>query len=603
MIVNLRIKLIIFTCCIVVFVGGGISYYSIKEGRHQLMQSFEKEAFEVVELVSISIVDALYFIDVSSIRQSLENARIHPDITNTYVLDTKGVLLSDGTTENKLRDQKLKDQFSTNILGSNDWEMAKKGSNLNIGGPVLMADGESVGYLIIGFSLDKVEVMIDHMTNVYLTITAICLAMGNFLAFIVATRFTRPILSIMEASKDIGSGNFDTLLPVKRKDEIGRLASSINKMAMDLKGTTVSKAYINSIIHSMADPLIVMDSDCVMKTVNEAASLLSGYKEDELINSNISLILGEEVIDFIIVQEIITKKHISGLELIFLTKSDTSIPVLFSASLLEEDNETNNIVCVMKNITRQKLIETELIEAKDAAVESNRLKSDFLNTMSHELRTPLTVILGNLPMLADEDNMPEPEEIVEIAEDINEYGLHLLTLINDLLDVSKIEAGKMMLNNEIISVPLFVEKIISSVIPLAREKGINIEIDVSDMDVYADATRLKQILLNLLSNSVKFTDEGIIEVKASNHGEWVDFKVKDSGCGMKREDLPHIFEVFRQVDGSSTRSTSGTGLGLAITKKLVEMHGGAISVESELGVGTTFSFSLPVGNVDGTDSS
>lgn len=242
--------------------------------------------------------------------------------------------------------------------------------------------------------------------------------------------------------------------------------------------------------------------------------------------------------------------------------------------------------------------EEMLQKAMEKAEEANRLKSEFLNTMNHELRTPLTVILGNIPLLTDEKDLPEPKEVAEIARDMEKSARHLLTLINDLLDISKIEAGKMTLNMEAVSAASVIDDAVSTISVLAQKKGIAVEAKADDMMIKADPVRLKQILLNLLSNAVKFTDKGGIMVIVERDGDSARFKVTDTGCGMREEDLPYIFDVFRQVDSSSTRNVQGSGLGLAITKKLVELHGGNISVESRFGEGSVFTFTMPAGNME-----
>lgn len=238
-----------------------------------------------------------------------------------------------------------------------------------------------------------------------------------------------------------------------------------------------------------------------------------------------------------------------------------------------------------------------LKKAREKAEEANRIKSDFLNMMSHELRTPLTAIMGNLPLLTDEKDMPDAQEVAEIARDMEKSGMHLLSLINDLLDISKIEAGKMKLNMEAVSAASIIKDAVSTISVLAQKKGIAVETGMGDMEIQADPIRLKQILLNLLSNAVKFTDKGGIRVSVERDGDFVRFEVEDTGCGIRENDLPIVFEAFRQVDGSSTRNAQGTGLGLGITKKLVELHEGRISVASRFGEGSVFAFTLPAVNM------
>jgi signal transduction histidine kinase len=230
----------------------------------------------------------------------------------------------------------------------------------------------------------------------------------------------------------------------------------------------------------------------------------------------------------------------------------------------------------------------------DASMVVSKSPSISASLISHELRTPLTVILGNAPFLTDPNNLPDPENIADIALDIEEDSRHLLLLINDLLDISKIESGKMPLHLISVSVPAILKEALGTIKPLARSKRLNIKVTAENLDVKADKIRIKQILINLLGNAVKFTDKGEVHLRVFLKGSFACFEVEDTGCGMKEEDLHLIFDVFRQVDSSSTRKASGTGLGLTITKRLVELHGGQISVKSDFGKGSIFRFTVPL---------
>jgi PAS domain S-box-containing protein len=234
---------------------------------------------------------------------------------------------------------------------------------------------------------------------------------------------------------------------------------------------------------------------------------------------------------------------------------------------------------------------------REMADEANRLKTGFLNTMSHELRTPLTVILGNLPLICDERDMPDATETAEIARDVERSGKHLLVLINDLLDLSKIEAGKMDLQPEMVSLTMFVEEVLHAGRGFAKNKNKSLEFKaeiLDDLVAPADPVRLNQILLNLVSNAVKFTDQGSITVSVRRDGDWAEIVVRDTGCGIEAQDCSTIFEAFRQVDSSSTRKAGGTGLGLAISRRLAELHGGTVSVASVVGQGSAFTLRLPL---------
>jgi PAS domain S-box-containing protein len=225
------------------------------------------------------------------------------------------------------------------------------------------------------------------------------------------------------------------------------------------------------------------------------------------------------------------------------------------------------------------------------------MKSQFLANMSHELRTPLNSIIGYSEVLLDGDDGDLTQDAVEDVQTIHNSGHHLLAIINDILDLAKIEAGEMKMDRQPVELPSVIANVVHAAQVLVKEKpvALNFVQDGEVSLVLADALRLRQITTNLVSNAVKFTEQGSVTVSI---GQWSDgeayVRVQDTGIGIAQEDIGLIFDQFRQVDGSSTRRAGGTGLGLTITRHLVNLHGGSIHVESELGKGSTFWFTLPL---------
>jgi signal transduction histidine kinase len=239
----------------------------------------------------------------------------------------------------------------------------------------------------------------------------------------------------------------------------------------------------------------------------------------------------------------------------------------------------------------------ENVRTAERLREVDRLKSEFLASMSHELRTPLNSIIGYTEiMLMGLDTELDPETLEDVQA-IYDNGQHLLRIINDVLDLAKIEAGRLELNEEEVPVAALVDAASSSVTGLLvnKEKPVKFNVDVEkDLPtIYGDQVRLNQVINNLASNAVKFTDEGHITLRAFRDEGWICLEVEDTGIGIAEEDLTTIFERFQQVDGSNARKQEGTGLGLAITRHLVEMHGGTIKVKSTVGAGSTFTVRLP----------
>ncbi len=246
----------------------------------------------------------------------------------------------------------------------------------------------------------------------------------------------------------------------------------------------------------------------------------------------------------------------------------------------------------------------EAKKAKATAEDANKAKSLFLANMSHELRTPLNAIIGYSEMLKEEAEDLEQEEFIPDLKKIYGAGKHLLSLINDILDLSKIEAGRMELYLETFEILPLLDEVVSTIRPLV-DKNVNTLVVNCPKDIgtmYADLTKVRQNLFNLLSNACKFTEGGKITLAVSRYVEknqdWISFQVIDTGIGMTAEQKERLFKAFTQADASTTRKYGGTGLGLALTKKFCQMMGGDISVESEYGKGTTFSIHLPTHVVD-----
>lgn len=278
-------------------------------------------------------------------------------------------------------------------------------------------------------------------------------------------------------------------------------------------------------------------------------------------------------------------------ELLRLVEERTSN---LSQALLEADK-------ARKEAERQREI-AELAMA--AAKEANLAKSQFLANMSHELRTPLNAIIGYSEILEEEALESDLEEMTQDIRKIHSAAKHLLVLINDILDLSKIEAGRMELNLETFDLTNLIEDVVSTILPLSEKNGNTLSVKVPKPAGFmrADLIRLRQVLLNLLSNACKFTDQGIVTLEITREvikdSEIVNFRVKDTGIGMSADQVVRLFRPFTQADASTTRKYGGTGLGLVISRRFIQMMNGDITVESTPGEGTMFTVTLPAQVVD-----
>jgi signal transduction histidine kinase len=238
----------------------------------------------------------------------------------------------------------------------------------------------------------------------------------------------------------------------------------------------------------------------------------------------------------------------------------------------------------------------EVEEQGQALAVASQHKSQFLANMSHELRTPMNAVLGYAELLVDGIYGALPEKALGVLERIQSNGKHLLGLINDVLDLSKIEAGQLALSLDDYSLTGIVQAVVASTESLARGKGLQLRTEVAAGLPLGrgDERRLTQVVLNLVGNAIKFTDTGEVVIGATAANGFFTISVRDTGPGIAEADQARIFEEFQQVDNTSTRKKGGTGLGLAISKKIVELHGGTLAVESAVGHGSTFRILVPI---------
>ena len=279
-----------------------------------------------------------------------------------------------------------------------------------------------------------------------------------------------------------------------------------------------------------------------------------------------------------------------------LHKDGSTVWTHLSISLIVRTNgKPKFFLAIVEDISKRKETELELRKSKEAAEVGSRAKSEFLATMSHELRTPLNAIMGLSQLLQQEIVGPMNDKQKQYIDCIYSSGVHLLELINDILDLSKIEAGK----EELFLFPLQVEDlcnyVISTVRERAEEKGLQLTCSIDERieTCVADERRIKQMLLNLLTNAIKFTSEGQVSLQVMKSSKGIAFRVSDTGIGIQPHQFHHLFEPFRQLDSRLSRQYEGTGLGLALTRKLARLHGGNVRVESTSGKGSRFTLFLP----------
>ncbi len=430
-------------------------------------------------------------------------------------------------------------------------------------------------------------------------------SLGVLFTFIFAVYLTRPLKYITIAVSRFAKGEHDVDLCLNRTDEIGELARTCQMMANQIRWQLLrledEKHRLQTIFDTAVEGIVVINEQGVIESVNHTMEKLFGYQENELIGQNINILMPK---DFRSKHTHIIERYVDtnvtyvvgpGREVEALHKNGSVLPLHVGVSELWITHE-RKFVGMMHDISQRKQAEQAVLAERDRAESANRAKSSFLANMSHEFRTPLNGILGYTQLLRrDTELLPTQREQVNV---IHRSGEHLLALINDILDLSKIEAEHLEIIPDELNFPALVKDIVYLFKARAAQKHIDfICQDVTSLPngIYADGKRLRQVLINLLGNAIKFTEHGSVTFQVAVHNDQQCFDIIDTGAGIPDADLDNIFNPFHQVENQRQRS-DGTGLGLTITRRLIDMMDGTIHVDSQEGFGSHFQviFNFPV---------
>lgn len=493
--------------------------------------------------------------------------------------------------------------------------ISQKGALVELAVPIVTG-GDTIGRVMIGVSQYHIHTQI---LKTVLFVVALNLAVMIILgmALFLASRKTilDPIIKLSHAADRLAKGDLSTRVTIKAEGEIQMLVDGFNRMAGDLEKTTVSRDYVDDIIGSMRDTLIVTSNVGTITRVNMAACFLLGYDERELVGRPVSRVLVEDPgKEMPLVSRVLNYSSINSIESAYLAKSGKQVPVLFSASVMRDPHgEVQAIICMAQDITERKRAEEKLKSYSLELQEINEELKNFAYIMSHDLRAPLVNIkgfsdeleraLGKIGpcfqkhfTLLDQTDQEKvgpalqkdiPEALTFIGSSVHRMD----SIINTVLKLSR--AGRRKLTPEPVIVKELVQTVVNS---LAHQIGSrSVAVTIGDLpDVVTDKTALEQIFGNLLDNAIKYLDAGRageIEVSAERNDSEIIYHVRDNGRGMAKEDVPRAFEIFRRV---GKQDVPGEGMGLAFVKTIIRNLGGRIWCDSDQGAGTIFHVSLPV---------
>ncbi|GER69306.1 sensor histidine kinase ResE [Weizmannia acidilactici] len=442
----------------------------------------------------------------------------------------------------------------------------------------LYAAGKEPGAVFVYQSLEALQETTQQTTKIILLAAGIAIVLTTGFAFFLSTRIGGPLHKMREAAFEVAKGRFDKKVPILTHDEIGELATAFNTMGRQLKfnmdALKQEKEQLRSILSSMADGVLTFNRDGTILIMNPPAEMFLQHwyhvqgdqAKDAALPDGLSALLRKVVETE---KEQTDEIEINGRFYVMI------------ASPLYNQSHIRGVVTVIRDMTEERKLD--------------KLRDDFIANVSHELRTPVAMLQGYSEAIID-DIAASEEEKKEFAKIIYDETLRIGRLVNELLDLARMEAGHFSFRIEPVPFKSFIERVTHKFNGIAKEKGIELLCEASDRDlvIEMDADRIEQVLTNLIDNALRHTaPNGYVKVKEEEVEDGVYIHVEDNGSGIPKEDLPFVFERFYKADKARTRGKSGTGLGLAIAKNIVEGHNGRIFVKSKTGEGTTFSFFLP----------
>ncbi|GGE55218.1 ATP-binding protein [Priestia taiwanensis] len=486
---------------------------------------------------------------------SLEEIKENDELAKAFTERTKVITLLESSSES--------DQFASQ-------------HQVVIAMPISISGMDTV---IIQHSLQEVENTSNHMIKFIFLSAGFAIILTTIFSFFLSTRITEPLRKMKEVAAEVATGKYDAKIPIVSKDEIGDLARAFNQMGRKLQfninALKQQKAQLSSILSSMADGVITLSQKGEILLTNPPAQqfMQTWFLErgmQQLNNRN----LPDELVQ------------------LFHNVVETE-----SEQVIEVDMTKGNWVIIMTPLYNQTKVRGAVAVLRDMTEERrlDKMRTDFIANVSHELRTPMVMLQGYSEAILDGIASTE-EEQHELVQIIYEESLRLGRLVNELLDLARMESGRVQLNMEEMNIQAFVEKITRKFQGIAKDKNIHLEATfMNDVTTHVfDGDRVEQVLTNLIDNAIRHTpDEGSVTLFVEEKQEGIQFQVTDTGSGIPEEDLSYVFERFYKADKARTRGRAGTGLGLAIAKNIVDAHAGKISVTSVYGEGTTFTVFLP----------
>ncbi len=610
MLMSITVSASVLLCFSAAFIG-----YELWTFKNTAAERLETDA----DIIGLDVTPALQFDDAGAATVTLTALRAIPSITSAAVYSGDGRLFAKYVRSSGTRGNSIPDRFSRatgiRLIRGDDLIVARR----------ILFDGKPIGTVYIQSKLKEIPQRLRSYTLIALGVLAASFAVALAVSSLLARRISAPLLSLADTARTIGSRrDYSVRSSIHARDETGVLAGAFNDMLRQIEDQNHTLQESERNFHELADamPQIVWISGAggEPQYINQrwfeytgstsGPAVEWGWREaahpDDLQNF---LEAKEESrrSETPFTTEVRIRRAADGAyrwhlarALPVYDKNGRIVRWFGTFTDIEDQKRAESEVREINTELERRVIERteKLTAANEELAKASQAKDRFLASMSHELRTPLNGIIGFAEFLADGKPGPVNDKQKEYLGDVLTSGRHLLHLINDMLDMVKVQAGKVKLNNERFHIRQAMEEVSAGVRPLAENKRIEMNMTIApDLDmVMLDQQRFRQILYNLLSNALKFTDDGgRVGIDAAREGaERFRLAVRDNGIGIKAADMQRLFTEFEQLETGAARRFGGTGLGLALTRQIVHLLGGVINVESEFGKGSAFTVVLPI---------